>query len=518
MEKMAIEHLEELYKDELDSHDLKKAINNIDIMSFKLNGLQNNKKLSSKNSKFSKEKRNTLIFKNKLKKDSFNINVFKPKEEIDNLFANSNSDATKKEEEQNNENKFKKRSNKALKICKTFKNCGENINNAKFLLFNKGNNNINKHSINPTKKFSRKESLISNKKAIILQSSKRHKRQKDYNKEKGKISPTKFENDIVNNNILKKKKTYYKTNYSNNKLLYFFNNNIISQFKSDNNENNKENNNNNNYIKNKGSTNNIYGQFRKRAKSNYARNYLYCNSNNLRKKLNTIEKSKLDSNTKQKIQNNNQEIIYDTDNEVENNILCLLDKSFKKNRNSLVTNNKKNKHYGTMELINDNYLKNLHSSLDNKKKSPIDIGKISNSNSISIIKKTEMNQYNINNKDEEELDDEFLQGGIGQGKDGFKNMSTQKIISFGFKDNEQNFDDNLITSNNKSIKNKKKKKYIIYNNINYFKNTEREDNGLEDENNKQIVNEEKNDSMNSYSSKLSKRCFGSFFKCCFLPD
>ena len=170
MEKMAIEHLEELYKDELDSHDLKKAINNIDIMSFKLNGLQNNKKLSSKNSKFSKEKRNTLIFKNKLKKDSFNINVFKPKEEIDNLFANSNSDATKKEEEQNNENKFKKRSNKALKICKTFKNCGENINNAKFLLFNKGNNNINKHSINPTKKFSRKESLISNKKAIILQS------------------------------------------------------------------------------------------------------------------------------------------------------------------------------------------------------------------------------------------------------------------------------------------------------------------------------------------------------------
>ena len=424
----------------------------------------------------------------------------------------------KKEVEQNNDIKFKKRNNFELKISKTFKNCGENINNAKFLLFNKGNNNnINKLSINPTKKYSKKESLISNKKGAILHSSKRHKKQKEFIKEKEKISPAKLEND--NYNILKKKKTYYKTNYSNNKLLYFFNNNIISQFKNDNYENNKENNNNNNLNKNKGSSNNVYTQFRKRAKSNYGRNYLYCNSNNLRKKINVIDKSKLESNSKTKNQNNIQEIIYDTDNEVENNILCLLDKSFKKNRNTFISNKKK-KHYGTVEILNDNYLKNLHSSLDNKKKVPIDIGKISNSNSISIIKKTEINQYNINNKDEEELDNEFLQGGIGDYKDGFKNMSTQKVISFGLKDNEQNgIDDNLFTSNNKSIKNKKKKKYIIYNNINYFKNADRNDEALNDKGtNKQIVNEVKNESINSYSSKLSKRCFSSFFKCCFLPD
>ena len=181
--------------------------------------------------------------------------------------------------------------------------------------------------------------------------------------------------------------------------------------------------------------------------------------------------------------------------------------------------NKNHKHYDTMELINDNYLKNFHSSLNDKREISIDIGKISNSQSISIIKKTEMNQYNINNKDEEEINDEFLQGEKGQYKDGFKHISAQKVMSFGFKDNEQNvIDDNLITSNNKS-KNKKKKKYIIYNNINYFKNTERDDNSLEDKvNNQEIVNEDKNNNMNSFSNKLTKRCFSSFFNCCFIPD
>ena len=49
MEKKAIDHLEKLYKDELDSHDLKKAINNIDIMSLKLKDFQNTKKSFSKN-------------------------------------------------------------------------------------------------------------------------------------------------------------------------------------------------------------------------------------------------------------------------------------------------------------------------------------------------------------------------------------------------------------------------------------------------------------------------------------
>ena len=163
MEKKVIDHLEHLYKDELNSHEFKKANNNIDIMSFKLNDLPKQKKLSSKNSKNLNDNipkvRNSLIFKNKPEKDSININLYKPKEEVDNnnLFEYSNSDTTKKEEIISG-NKFKKRNNMPLKLCKTFKNCGDNINNAQFLLFNKNNN---KQSINPITKVSSKNCLSS---------------------------------------------------------------------------------------------------------------------------------------------------------------------------------------------------------------------------------------------------------------------------------------------------------------------------------------------------------------------
>ena len=170
MEKKAIDHLEHLYKDELNSHEFKKVINNIDIMSFKLNDLQKPKKLSSKNSRNLNDNipkvRNSLIFKNKPEKDSININLYKPKEEVDNnLFEYSHSDTTKKEEIVSGNNKFKKRNNMPLKLCKTFKNCGDNINNAQFLLFNKNNN---KQSINPITKVSSKNCLSSNKRGSLL--------------------------------------------------------------------------------------------------------------------------------------------------------------------------------------------------------------------------------------------------------------------------------------------------------------------------------------------------------------
>ena len=96
-------------------------------------------------------------------------------------------------------------------------------------------------------------------------------------------------------------------------------------------------------------------------------------------------------------------------------------------------------------------------------------------------------------------------------------MLTQKVEAFGYKDKDN--DENLFLSSNKSLKNKKEKKYIIYNNINYFKNTKRDEKNLEDnQNNSQINNEVKTDNVNETNTKLSKRCGSSFFNCCFLLD
>ena len=511
MEKKAIDHLEHLYKDELNSHEFKKVINNIDIMSFKLNDLQKPKKLSSKNSRNLNDNipkvRNSLIFKHKPEKDSININLYKPKEEVDNnLFEYSHSDTTKKEEIVSGNNKFKKRNNMPLKLCKTFKNCGDNINNAQFLLFNKNNN---KQSINPITKVSSKNCLSSNKRGSLLTSKKRKK-----SKDKEKISPIKNDkNEKDNMYILKTKKTYHKTNFSNNKLLSFPKINMISDFHNENeNENKQSINNNNKYYKR--SSNNIFSQFRQRAKSNYIRNFLKIHSNNHRKK--TInEKSNPNKNK------NYAEIIYDTDNEFENNILCLLDKSFKNKRNSAL-NTKKHRHYGTMEIYDDKFLKNFNNSLDDKQNMSNDIGKMSNSNSISIIQKTELNHCNLNNEDKE-FDDEFLQVNSGNINLKYKQIPTQKVVSLDSKekDNEEDNDNNINNNQhiNKSNKSKKKKKVIIYNNINYFRNTQREeDNDAGSKTNKNNNNEDKNDSIDTYGKKNSKRCVTSFFNCCFLAD
>ena len=508
MEKKAIDHLEKLYKDELDSHDLKKAINNIDIMSLKLKDFQNTKKSFSKNTKNFNENipriKSTLIFKKKPEKDSININLYKPKEETDkNLFEYSHSDESKKEEEIITGNKFKKRNNVALKVCKTFKNCDENINKAKILLFNKNNKN-SVRPIKPIKKFSTKNCL-SSKRGTLLQSTKRHKKLKE------KISPHKIENDYV----LKTKKTYYQPDYSNNKLLYFSKNNMISEFQGEKeNENHKESI--NNYFKdNKENSNNIFNQFRKRTKINYMKNGLKIQSTNHRKKS---------SNERYKTNKNlyYAEIKDDTSNEVENNILCLLDKSFKEKRNSVI-NTKKHNHYGTVEIGHDKYLKNLNNSLEDKKIMLNDIGKISNSNSISVIKQTELNHCNLNNIDNE-FANNFLVGNSGKSNNKFKPISSQKIEYIDSKDEEENNNDENINNNqnnnSKANKNKKKKKVIIYNNINYFRNTQKEESDNIDnrQNTNKVNNEEKNDSINSYNKKSTKRCTSSFFSCCFLLD
>ena len=92
MEKFAIDQLEELYKDELDSHDIKKNTNNAGITaSFKFNDLRYKNKLSSRNSKYISDNkvRNTITYKNKDKKDNININTFTTKEKAENIFNNS---------------------------------------------------------------------------------------------------------------------------------------------------------------------------------------------------------------------------------------------------------------------------------------------------------------------------------------------------------------------------------------------------------------------------------------------
>ena len=520
MKKSTINHLEELYKDEIDSHYLKKAINNINISTLKIKDLEDKRKLSDKYTKYNQDNilkvKNSLLFNNNIKKNSININLFKSKEKIDNLFDNSNSEESQKKKEIIYDSKIKKR-NKiiTLKVSKTFKNCGDNINKAQLLLFNKGNN---KHSVKPLKKSTTKNCLTS-KRGKFYQSSKKHKRLRDKEKEKEKENDYPFKNE--NCNLIKNKKTFYKPSNSNNKLLWLTKNNIISAFKTENYGDNKENIN-KYYDKDKDNLNYDLNSVKKRAKSNNIKNFKN-NLNNISIKnkriISTRDKSKPDNDTDKN--KNKPKIIYDTDNEVENNILCLLDKSFKK-KNSVV-NIKKNKHYSTQEILNDNILQNFNISLDNKKKS-IEIGKITNFDSISIIKKTEF--YDINNINNE-IEDDFLKRNNEKNNTQFKNISSQKVASFEYKEDENenevnNYYNNvIINSNNKTLKNKRKNKFIIYNNINYYKNTKREDNDLEDKrNNNNIDNEDKdtkNDNKNSFSN-FSKRCYNSFFNCCFLKD
>ena len=460
MEKLAIDQLEELYKDELDSHDIKRNNNNAGITnSFKFNDFLYKNKLSSKNSKYISDNkvRNTITYKNKNKKDNININTFTTKEKGENIFNNSLESKKKEEEKVNdiNDTKFKKKKNFELKTCKTFKNCGENINKAQLLLFNKANNK-QQQLINPRQKMSTKNCLSSAKRGSLLQNSKRFKKQKEMIE---KESLFKNENEV--SNALKRKKTYFRSNNSNNKLLYISKRNNIFELEE---ESDKEDN--NNQKDNKDNYNNVFNQFKKN--NNACNNYMTGNDNKKRKKFNTTRRFRHDNHDKikksNKLINLSPEIIIDTDNEVETNILCLLDKSFKNKKRFSVINNKKSKNYGTFGIVNDKVLRNFKSSLESKKiKSNInEIGKTSHSNSISIIKNTEVNHCTIN--DIESNDDFFFN--LENNKHRFRNISAQKVVSFEYKDNdneENGFNDNLNFNSNQKNKNKNKKNllYII---------------------------------------------------------
>ena len=516
MEKNPIDHLEELYKKDLYSHDIKKNLINIGATSFKFNDLIYKNKLSGKKSKDTLDNNkifggNSITYKNKGKKD-ININSYEQKEQKDNSFSN-NSEDIKNEEEKVNEIKLKKKRNLELNIWETIKKGGENINKAQILLINKSSS---KQIIKQEHKTSSKNCLSSTKRGNLLQNSKSHKKQKDKDIEKESL----FRNENGIKKEFKRKKTFFRPSNFNNKLSSFSKGNNIFYTENENNEYNNEYND-NNYNKNekKSKFNNEYSQFRNHQKTNLYKNFLNTNDFKKVKKFNTnriFEYYKIEGKNKN---NQNHEIIYDTDSEVENKILSILDKSYKMKRNS-VSNTKKHRHYETHEIVNDKYLNNLQNSLQSKKHKSNNIGKISNFNSISIIKNKELNHCNISNEDQDE--DSFINVNY---KYKFKNISSQKVVSFEYNDKEKkdkNNNDNMNFNSNKNFfKNENKKKYIIYNNINYYKTTDKDNNKPDNEKNQNKEKENKEQTIYNDKSNLNKislkNCMG-LFNCCLLLE
>lgn len=483
MEK-AFEKLEELYKNELNSHDFKLK-NRDDNLSLKMNKLLNDNNYFRNIKITAPLMKNIISMKNRCRKKSYNANYDQIKNKLEDFSDDNDIENIKEEIEEINNKKNNNNVNSKLKVSKTIKNCGENINKAKIILFNKdkGNNNI-RQPMKSAKKVNSK-CLSCNKRESVLksQSSKKAKRYLELDKEQ----QTKNENDK------RKKSNFRSDNYSNRGI------------RTDNFDSNKNN-------------NNVISQFK------YNNSIVKSNINDNKKgnKYSTTNGNKNNINLdKIKINNNKiKEIIYDSDNEVENNLLSLLDKTRKKKkRNSVET--KKRKHYGTQEIIKDKLILNMQNSYELKKHKSNDIGKTSNFNSISIIKKTEINHYN-----DDELIKELNDNENWNWNNIFKNITEQKVVSF-----EYNENNNLIKyseSNNKPIRSKSNKKFIIYNNINYFKNTQREENL--DENNKNnnqiyiIDNINKNDvnmvnnNKEIKNNSVKSNCLTSLFNCCFLSE
>ena len=479
MEK-AFEKIEELYKNELNSHDFKLK-NRETNLSLKINKLLNDNNYFRSIKIATPLMKNIISMKNRSRKQSYNDNYDQLKNKLEDFSDYKDIENIKEENEEINDKR-----NYKLKVCKTIKNCGENINKAKIILFNKDKaNNNNKQFLKSAKKLNSK-CLSCNKRGSVLkcQSSKKSKRYMDLDKEQ----QNKNEND-------KRRKSNFKPDYYSNIKLRSENfdsnkntNNLVVQFKCNNSIN--KNNINDNKKGNK---------------------YTETNGNK-----NNIELNKL------KISNNKiKEIIYDSDDEVENNLISLIDKPMKKNkRNSVET--KKKKHYGTQEFNKDKLILNMRNSYELKKHKSNEIGKTSNFNSISIIKQTEINHYN---------DDELIQElneyeNWNWNNNVFNNITEQKVVSFEYNDNN-----NLIKyfeSNNRPIRNKSNKKFIIYNNINYFKNTQREENLYENnQNNNQIyiidnINKNNinmgNNKKTIKSNNVKSSCLTSIFNCCFLSE
>ena len=478
MEKKVIEKINELYKNELDSHNLKITNKNEDINCFfKINGLLN------ENKQFNNFKEKEMIKKNSHKKsyrkEKNNNNLFEFKETYETSYKYNNIDNIKEEEIKNM--KFNKRKSSKIKIYRTIKDCSENINKAKILLFNKNNN---KQSLISGKRLNNKNSLSCNKRDILLisQSSKRNK----------KFLENELQDKFENINYNKRKKS--------NNIDYY----------NEKNENNKDNNEKYNFISN---------QFKKYSNKKLEKKHISTNRNkrkNMCFTTNTdIKKNKIDIRKYNNIES--KKIIFDSDNEVENSILNLLEIPLK-NKKINVTNIRKRKHYGTQEILNDKIVQCLQKSRGLKENKSIEIGKLSDFNSISTIKKKDSNLYNLNLKNNEESN---ICMNFKENMHLFKNIKVQNIVSFEYNDKNYLNKYNKNNNNDKFSKNKKKK-FIIYDN-NHFIETQKEENNLED-NNKEInhfyiIDNINKKNMDVYNNKnLKSNCLGSLFKCFFLVE
>ena len=506
MEK-AFEKVEELYRNELNSHDFKLKNRDTNI-SLKINKILNDNKCFRSIKITAPLMKNILSVKNRFRKKSYNANYDPLKNKLEDLSELNDIENIEEENEEIKNKTNKNQANSKLKVCKTFKNCGENINKPKIILFNrdKGNNNNNnnnnndnnnnnnniRHPLKSAKKLNNK-CLSCNKRGSALKS-KKTKKFLDIDKEQ----QNKNEND-------KKRKSNFKPDYFSNRGLK------IEDFDSNKN------------------TNNMISQFK--CNDSIVKSNINVNKKGSKFPPTNSNKNNLDLN-KIKINNNKiKEIIYDSSFEVENNLLSMLDKTRKKRkRNSVET--KKRKHYGTQEIFNDKLLLNMQNSYELKKHKSNEIGKTSNFNSISIIKKTEINHYNdddlvrelndIYNNDNNKYNENWNWSNNNK----FKNITEQKVVSFEYNDNNNLI--KCVESNNRSIRSKTKKNFIIYNNINYFKNTQREENfNVNNQNNNQVyiidnINKNDVDMINNKNtiknSNVKSSCLTSIFKCCFLSE
>ena len=475
MEKNIFEKIDEIYKNELDSHNLKINKNSInDSLPFKANELLLNQNKNIKNNKDNEFiNKNMLISKKKFRKECLNTNFFEQNEKIEESFKYNNNFENLNKEEKINRAKVNKRNSVKLKVCKAFKKFQDNLNSVQLLNSNKDNS---KQKV--TKRISFKNYLSCKRDILNSQSSKRYSKLID-KKNKNEI-------EIYNINTNKRKKSDYKSNNTNH------------DFEIEKNKNNNE-----NYKEEKNNKNNV----NKHLDNNYINSDGTKKRKMIEKTNNELMQKNIYKNTN--INNKNIEVLQDSDNEVEYNILYLLEKPLKKKKRNSIVNTRKRKHYGTQEF-NEKIFQNLPKYFGLKKYKSNDIEKIS-LNENNLIKKKENNNLNFNN--------EFLMESNEINVPTFKSIYVQKVVSLEFNDKND-----LNKENEHQVDNYlNKKKLIIYNNFNYFKTTQKDENHLENlkENNQEyyINNVNKNDiNINNNKKIVNKKdinnCFKCIFNCC----
>ncbi len=137
MEK-AFEKIEELYKNELNLHDFKLKNNNKDTnLSLKMNKILNGDKCFQSIKVTAPLMKNIMSMKNRFRKQSYNANNEQIKTKLEDGSDLNDIENIEEEFEELKDKKNKKEVDSKLKVSRTIKNCGENINKAKIILFNR---------------------------------------------------------------------------------------------------------------------------------------------------------------------------------------------------------------------------------------------------------------------------------------------------------------------------------------------------------------------------------------------